>query len=152
MTSDPALRHVETSADALIDLRWAVLRAGRPRETARLSGDELPSTRHFASVAANGSVLACATVMVAPWPEAAGPLPAPVPALRLRGMAVAAGLQGTGVGSALLHHVHDAVAAPMWCDARLRAVPFYVRSGWRITSEVYEVPEVGPHRRMVWQP
>lgn len=141
MSADRVIRRA--GAADLLDLRWQVLRAGRPRHTAALPGDDDLTTRHWA-VWQDDRVVACATVMPAPFPTGPGP------AWRLRGMAVEATLQGQGVGGSLLEAVQAGIREPMWCDARLAAVPFYQAHGWRVVSEVYDVPEVGPHHRMTW--
>jgi GNAT superfamily N-acetyltransferase len=138
----------EVGVDAIVDLRWRVLRVGRPRESALLPGDDAPGTRHFACVR-DGVVVGCTTVMPQPRGPVAGDPGGPDPAWRLRGMAVDTALQRAGVGRALVRHVRAAVGAPLWCDARLAAVPFYAAQGWRVVSDVYDVPLVGPHHRMV---
>ena len=71
---------------------------------------------------------------------------------QLRGMAVDGAHQGRGVGGALLSAVADALSGPLWCNARLRAVPFYARHGWHITSERFDIAGIGPHHRMAWNP
>jgi predicted GNAT family N-acyltransferase len=64
-------------------------------------------------------------------------------------VAVLASARGTGVGAALMRHIHAAVpAASFTLDAQLRALPFYERLGYR--AEGPEFMEAGiPHRRMV---
>jgi len=36
----------------------------------------------------------------------------------------------------------------LWCDARLKAVPFYASLGFQSLPEVYDVPNIGPHQFM----
>jgi ADP-ribose pyrophosphatase len=129
------------SVPEILDLRWRVLRAGRPRDTAHLSDDD-DATRHWA-LTEGDAVVGCVSVMAAPEPDGAA-------TWQLRGMAVDPSLQGTGRGTELLHGCMHAVDAPMWCNARIRAVPFYRRAGWRVTSETFDIPNVGPHQRMHW--
>jgi GNAT superfamily N-acetyltransferase len=74
--------------------------------------------------------------------------------MQLRGMAVDATAQRSGIGSALLEFAEAHLRAVggtdyRWCNARVRAIPFYERHGWRVVSEEFEIPEVGPHQRMV---
>ncbi|MCB9664254.1 MAG: GNAT family N-acetyltransferase [Alphaproteobacteria bacterium] len=145
----PGLSVAPATAEELMDLRWAVLRVGRPRHTAAMPGDDAADTRHWA-LREHGVIQACVTVMVQPYPDDPDDRPASAPALRLRGMAVQAGQQGRGLGGHLLEAVQAEVAAPMWCDARLRAVPFYAAHGWEVRTGVYDVPNVGPHHRMCW--
>lgn len=132
----------EVPVEAVIDLRHRVLRAGRPRSTASFSGDELPGTRHW-RVARDGRTIAVVSVMKAPFPDGAGP------GHQLRGMAVDPDLQGQGIGGVLVRGVQDAHAS-LWCNARIRAVPFYQRHGWQILGEAFDIDPIGLHHRMVW--
>ncbi len=135
----------EVGAEVLVDLRHRVLRAGRPRETAHLPGDDDPGTRHF-RLAQDGRTVAVVSVMVAPLPD---PPDGGRPRHQLRGMAVEPELHGLGLGSQLLRAVQTEYEA-LWCNARIRAVPFYARHGWTVLGEAFEVPLVGPHHRMRW--
>lgn len=138
------------SLDDVLGLRARVLRPGQAVEAAVFPCDAQPDTRHWAAWRAGG-VVAVATVAREPLPEDR-PLTAPVdprPGWQLRGMAVDGALQGTGVGRRLLDAVVADVGAPLWCNARLRAVPFYARAGWRVVSDRFEVTGIGPHHRMV---
>lgn len=130
-------------AESLVDLRWAVLRAGRPRETARFPGDDAPGTLHWCA-RASGRVLGCVTVLARP-PEGAS-----TPRWQLRGMATDPSVRGAGVGALLLHAVHAEVGEAMWCNARIAAAGFYARHGWTPQGEAFDLPPIGPHRRMVW--
>lgn len=140
VSSDRRIRRAEV-AD-ILDLRWRVLRVGRPIETAHLAGDDHPDTQHWC-VEEGGEVVGCLSLMAATEPEGSV-------ALQLRGMAVDPARQNGGVGAALLRAVMSAVDRPMWCNARERAVPFYERAGWEITSDRFEIPAIGPHHRMRW--
>lgn len=79
---------------------------------------------------------------------------APVRAWQLRGMASHFRAQGRGLGSQLIAYaLNDAsrtgYSPVFWCNARLRAVPFYERNGWKIISEAFEVDDIGTHYRML---
>ena len=133
------------SADEVVDLRWRVLRPRKPREAAIWDGDA--DARHWVAVQ-DDRIVGIASAMRAPYPkpeELAGKAP---PQWQLRGMAVEPGLQGSGVGKAVLGEVVRDVGEPMWCNARVTALPFYLRQGWRATSDTFDT-NVGPHRRMV---
>lgn len=167
---EPAMRIERVDASVIIDLRWRVLRAGMPRESAVFDHDDAPTSAHFAARDAAGAVVGCVSLHRRPFPDtpplgagygetlrAAGVLDSP-PVWQLRGMAVDASARGTGVGAALLHAVegHAAAAAArngappaMWCNARKPAVPFYTRHGWVVVSDEFDVPTAGPHRRML---
>lgn len=136
----------EVAAEGLLGLRWRVLRIGRPPESARMVGDDDATTRHFALLR-DGEPRACVSLMAAPFPDADDG-----PRWQLRGMAVDNELQGQGVGSRLIQAIQALIAEPMWCNSRTHAVGFYGRHGWRVTSDVFDVPKVGPHKRMTWTP
>lgn len=127
-----------------IPLRHRVLRAGLPEETAVFEGDREPDTRHFVAER-DGRILACATLVRREWQGR--------PAWQLRGMAVEPEQQRSGVGGQLLRHVetwvHDySPLRTLWCNARSPAVRFYLKHGWRVVSEEFEIPTAGPHYRM----
>jgi ribosomal protein S18 acetylase RimI-like enzyme len=73
-------------------------------------------------------------------------------AWRIRGMATAPGARGRGAGSAvlgaLLAHAGERGAQRIWCSARTPAQAFYERGGMRVVSDLYDVPDSGPHYRM----
>ena len=133
------------AAREVIDLRHAVLRAGLGRETAIFKGDEEAGTRHFVATS-SGEVVGCVTLLPSTFEGR--------PAWQLRGMAVTPALQRSGVGAQLLKAVERFVASDpsrqlLWCNARVPASGFYQRHGWRIVSDVFEIPSAGPHVRMV---
>lgn len=131
--------------EEILDLRHQVLRQGRPRATAHFDGDHEDATRHWA-VRQAGQIIGIATVMGRPFPFGDGPR------WQLRGMAIHPGHQGRGVGKALLSAIEVEVGEPMWCNARTTAAPFYERHGWRRQGEVFDIPQVGPHVRMIRDP
>ncbi|HEX4720086.1 MAG TPA: GNAT family N-acetyltransferase [Thermoleophilaceae bacterium] len=70
-------------------------------------------------------------------------------AWRIRGMATAPGARGRGAGAAVLDAlVRHALAndgTRIWCNARNAARAFYERGGFRVVSDEFEVPQIGPH-------
>jgi predicted GNAT family N-acyltransferase len=136
----PSVRRV--AAADVIDLRHAVLRPGRPRESARFEGDEDEGTRHFGAFR-GGALVGVATLLGRPAE----------PAFQLRGMATLPGVRGTGHGAALVRAcVEEAAragAALLWCNARLAAAGFYQRYGFAREGEGFEIAGIGPHVRML---
>ncbi|HEV3033232.1 MAG TPA: GNAT family N-acetyltransferase [Solirubrobacteraceae bacterium] len=117
-------------------LRQAVL---RPHEAvaAQVSSE---SDDAFAMGAFDGDELV-AVGLIAPDGEPGG--------WRIRGMATAPAARGKGAGSAvldaLLRHAAAEGARRVWCNARTPARGFYERAGFRVVSEEFELPMIGPH-------
>ncbi len=68
---------------------------------------------------------------------------------RVRGMATEPASRGRGAGSAVLEalvaYARGRGAGRVWCHARVAARALYERAGFRVTSEEFEVPDIGPH-------
>ena len=131
-------------ASDVLPLRHAELRAGLPRASADFDGDADATTWHFgASLAvAPREIVGCASFMLHPHGSE--------PAHQLRGMATRRDLVHGGIGTALLRHAIAELANAtsvrlFWCNARIVATGFYERLGWRIVSDVFDVPTAGPH-------
>jgi GNAT superfamily N-acetyltransferase len=135
------------TAEATWPLRLAVLRPGRPIEAARFPGDDAPTTRHFGAFR-EGCLLGIASLYLAEMPEQPG-----LPAFQLRGMATAPEARGLGLGRALVHacnaFTRENGARLLWCNARTGAVGFYRKLEFEIIGGKFEIPDVGPHFRMV---
>ena len=62
-------------------------------------------------------------------------------------------VRGLGAGRALITDGLTRVAAAggdlVWCHARVAAVGFYERVGFRVVTGEYDVPTVGPHLGML---
>src|SRR5262249_7565505 len=119
------------------------LRAGLPLEAACFAGDDEPTTRHFGAFPrAGGEPVGCVSCMRRPRDG--------VDAWQVRGMATRADLVRHGIGRALPAVALEAVRAEpgpgvLWCNARVSALGFRERTGWTVTSAVFEIPGVGPH-------
>jgi GNAT superfamily N-acetyltransferase len=125
-------------------LRHAVL---RPHESIEyLIAHESPDV--FAAGAFDGGERLVAVGFVGPEGEQG--------AWRVRGMATAPEVRGRGAGSAilaaLLEHARDRGATRVWCNARVRARSLYERAGFTVTSEEFDVTQIGPHYVMEWRP
>ncbi len=128
----------------IVALRHRELRAGLPRTSAAFDGDDEPATIHTGAFDGD-DVVGCASWMCRPYDGAR--------AYQLRGMATRADRVGGGIGRAVLRFGEHEVATTtgihlLWCNARVPAVAFYERLGWRVVSEPFDVPTAGPHRVM----
>ena|ERR1700722_3548552 len=138
-------------------LRHAVLRPGWPDEDSIYPGDDDALTAHAAVTEADGgSVIAVGSILPEPAPWAPD-----IPAWRIRGMATDDRYRSQGRGSLVLtalgDHVRRNGGGLVWCNARIKALPFYERAGFEGRDEVFELPGIGAHRRMwrtfeVWEP
>jgi GNAT superfamily N-acetyltransferase len=135
------------TAAETIPIRWPVLRAGLPREAAVFEGDEAPDALHFGAFRGD-ELTGVVSIYPRPFPER----PELANCWQLRGMAVTPGNQRRGVGVALLRTVTREVRSRggelLWCNARVPAVRFYEKQGWRVIGGEFEIPTAGPHSRM----
>ena len=68
---------------------------------------------------------------------------------RVRGMATAPAARGRGAGTvvldALVRHAAANGATRIWANVRTPAITLYERAGFEITSQEFELPQIGPH-------
>ncbi len=118
------------------DLRHAVL---RPHQTlAELATHEPPDA--YAVGAFEGPELVAVGLVGREGPPGSW---------RVRGMATAPHARGRGAGTAVLdalvQHASEHRAQRIWCNARIRARSLYERAGFRVVSDQFEIPGIGPH-------
>lgn len=140
------------SLEEIIGLRHDVLCAGQPWSEAQFGGDHNATTRHFGAFVDEGDGGGAVNVGCVSYMQAARD---GREAWQLRGMATAPDWIGRGVGSQLVAVAHEQLLAEFpirlfWCRARVPAIGFYEKLGWRVTSDEYVVGVYGPHRDMVW--
>ena len=144
----------EVSLEEVLVLRSTILRPGLPLQASQYAQDEDPEAHHLAVRFGDGRVVGCATYFPDPWPGGEPPLAGLT--WRLRGMATAPDVRGTGTGGLLLEAGLDLVRAEgavlLWCNARTTAIGFYERYAFRIEpEEFHEGPLQIPHHR-AWRP
>ena len=130
-----------------------MLRPGRPQSECSFEGDEAESTIHFGVEIAGSLVGIASLYREAPPSASPGPAGPAGAAWRLRGMATAPKVRGSGHGrtlvSACLGHVATHGGGLFWCNARTSAAGFYESLGLRIEGPEFDLPTLGPHVRMV---
>ena len=128
------------SAEVVRPLRHSILRDGYPMEESVYPADDLVDTIHLAAFEGD-EVVGTATLFPEPYEGR--------PAWRLRGMAVADGGRGRGIGSLLLAEVVGQVRTSggrqLWCNARTVALPFYLSHGFVTVGEEFLVAHGVPH-------
>jgi GNAT superfamily N-acetyltransferase len=145
--SDVVIEIRPVTAEEVRPIRRRVLRAGLPRPNVRFEGDDAGDTLHVGAFL-EGRLVAAATVARRPPPDD----PSTDTAWQVRGMATEPAMRGRGLGGELLErcirHVERLGGVVVWCNARIRAVPFYERHGFVRRGDVFEVVDLGPHVRM----
>jgi GNAT superfamily N-acetyltransferase len=135
------------SLEEILPLRHAILRAGRPLETARYANDNDPGVCHLGAFR-DGELLAVGSLYIAEMPGRPG-----IAAVQVRGVATRPEARGTGLGTALMVTARDFAqkqgARILWCNARVSAAEFYRKLGFEIVSGEFEIPNIGPHYLMM---
>ena len=130
------------SAEDCVPLRSLVLRPGLGLSVCRFPEDE--KSVHFGAF--QGSSLVS---IVSAHPESRFEVAG---AWRIRGMATSPEVQSKGAGGVVLRALLEwgkAEGLPLfWCNARERAILFYVSHGFTVESDLFEMPGVGPHKVM----
>ena len=147
MRSESAVAGIRRiSAAETRGLRAAVLRPGQAASELVYPGDDDAETLHL-GVFADGTLVGIASFYF----EAPESDPG-TNAVRLRGMATAPAVRGTGHGAALMEAgmrwAGREGATLIWCNARSTARGFYEKLGLRTEGNEFEIPGIGPHWRM----
>lgn len=125
-------------------LRQAVLRPHQQIEDLVQFDDDAPDARSFAAFDETGAIVGTGCVSRRPTPYAPDRT-----GWQLRGMAVAPGQRGQGIGSAVLDAILDHARAEgggvVWCNARTPAQGVYARAGFTPRGDVFEQDVIGPH-------
>ncbi|MEN9746006.1 MAG: hypothetical protein RL729_478 [Actinomycetota bacterium] len=136
---------VRITTDDLLPLRMAVLRDGTPSQDPTYKQDSFPGCVHL-GIYENSELVACSS-----WIPQAWPLDETLPAIQLKGMAVAKHLQGSGMGAELLaagvRQSEEHGAHYIWARARDSALKFYMQNGFDVFGEQFvdEATGMGHH-------
>jgi predicted GNAT family N-acyltransferase len=134
------------TANDVYPLRHRVLRPNQTMADCIWAQDSEAHTAHFAAEI-NGQIIGIASIAISPREGD------PPNTWRLRGMATVPELQGQGVGaqvlSACLVHAKSCGGTLMWCNARTKALTFYLRHGFETVGEEFEIKGIGPHYVMI---
>ena len=138
----------EVEAEATHDLRWRILRNGRPGAPVAFPEDTRVGAFHLAvrdvdeTGTGSGAIVAVASFS----PEATAYRPGRS-AVHVRGMAVDGPSQHHGLGHLLITTVVERLRGEgvtvLWCNARDSAAGFYARQGFEVMGEGFVLPESG---------
>jgi thiamine transport system ATP-binding protein len=128
---------VELTATDTHHLRRSVLRVGTPTQEVTFAEDAQPTTWHLGlRDPKTADLVAVSTWLPREHQSAPGR-----PGVQLRGMAVAAQFQGSGLGRRLLEAGSELArqrgAEVLWARARDSALGFYERAGWQVIGDGY---------------
>ena len=127
----------------MLAIRNEVLREGKlTLEECRFPGDDLPGAFHLGYFV--GDELACiASFHPQSYNEYVGQ------GYQLRGMATTEQHRGKGYGNQLLNfaivYLRGQKANYLWCNARKKALQFYLNMGFEVISPEFDVPGIGLH-------
>ncbi len=129
--------------ESVIEVRHKILRSGQPRERCYYPEDSYKHTAHVV-VKLKDEIIGCASVYKESHPDFVLRQ-----SWRIRGMAVLNIFQGRGFGMQLLqacvNHAIKYKADVIWCNARVNAVEFYKRGGFKVIGDEFEIADIGPH-------
>jgi predicted GNAT family N-acyltransferase len=134
------------TADDVLPIRNTVLREGRlSLDECRFPTDQVTGAFHLGYF--KDDELACiASFHPQVYEGFAGA------GYQLRGMATAEKYRGQGLGNQLLNfaivYLRGQKANYVWCNARKKALQFYLNMGFEVISNEFEVKDIGPHHVM----
>ncbi len=133
------------SASETLPLRSAVLRNGLAPDQCVFPTDQGEDSFHLGAFAEE-ELVSIASLFLNDLDDE-NPL-----GYQLRGMATKESFAGKGFGSSIVAFAINLLKLAnvnyIWCNARVVAVPFYQKLGFKIVSDVFDVPGIGPHHKM----
>ncbi|MFI5139547.1 MAG: GNAT family N-acetyltransferase, partial [Sphingobacteriales bacterium] len=131
------------TVEETLPIRNTVLREGKlSLDECRFPTDELAGAFHLGYVQ-DGELAGIASFHPQQYGEFNGI------GYQLRGMATVEKYRGKGFGNQLLNfgivYLRGQKTNYIWCNARKKALPFYLNLGFEIISPEFEVPVIGPH-------
>ena len=127
-------------------IRQLMLRPNGTLQDCEFKGDEDELTFHLGAFI-DKKLVSVASFYFEKHPDIAEPYQ-----FRLRGMATLPEHQGQGLSSALLKTafpmIKQNLCKVLWCNARVSAIGFYTKVGFKQLSGEFEIPGIGPHTLM----
>jgi predicted GNAT family N-acyltransferase len=127
-----------------MELRQKILRPHMHKNECIYIGDRALETAHFAAFSKNNEIVGVASV----YRQTESGKTAEND-WRFRGFATLEEVRGRGFGKELLqksiHYVKRMQGKRIWCSARLSAIPFYEKFGFKKIGEEFDLPNIGLH-------
>ena len=146
MTTQLKVEIKKVFAEEVRPLRHSELRKGQDFSTTSYLKDYEEDTFHMACIV-DEKIVTCATF----YPEKSAKIKSDN-TYRLRGMATDSDFQRKGYASDLMEESFKELKKRdcdmVWCNARLVAVDFYKSVGFKITGDLFDIAEIGPHYYM----
>ena len=146
MTTQLKVNISKVDADKVRALRHSELRKGQDFSTTSYLKDYEEDTFHMACIV-DEKIVTCASY----YPEKSIKIKSKR-AYRLRGMATDSNFQRKGYATDLMKESFKELKKKdcdmVWCNARLGAVDFYKSVGFKITGDLFDIAEIGPHYYM----
>ena len=127
-------------------VRHAILRKGKPIETCKFEGDDLPTTHHFGYYL-NDELIGIVSIF-----QNNNSIFAANNQYQIRGMAVLELHQKKGIGDLLVKHSEEYCKKMqsdlIWFNARTAAIGFYEKLNYTKVGTAFEIKDVGEHYLM----
>lgn len=140
-------------AEQTYALRQEILRPGLPLDACKFPEDHDQFTVHFGAYETEKSVskvLGIVSLFNVDEPGTSDEYHGS--AWQIRAMATDEIIRGKGYAAALLvsceKYALSRGGSLIWCNARTSAVGFYMKQGYQVAGEEFEIVGVGPHFRM----
>lgn len=133
----------EIEAEDTYWLRQEILRPGKPIETCHFNGDHEEPSFHLGAFV-EGKLASVASFYLENHPQFENQVQ-----YRLRGMATLPEFRKKGLSASLIKTgvpiIKKNQANLLWCNARTGAEPFYHKVGFHTCSNIFDIPDIGPH-------
>ena len=131
------------AATETYSVRLPVLRKGKPIESCHFDGDDLESTQHF------GLYLSQELVGIISLFKKNNPTFSEKNQYQIRGMAVLENHRKKDFGKALIIHSEEECKNQgvdlIWFNARMEAIGFYEKMGYKQEGIPFDIPDIGEH-------
>lgn len=133
----------EIEASDAYNIRNLILRPGKPVAACEFNGDAEEQNFHLGAFV-DGQLISIASFFLENNNEFSEEVQ-----YRIRGMATIEKFRSQGFSANLIKTgipvIKKNQAKLVWCNARLSAQGFYQKIGFKTCSEVFDIPDIGPH-------